>query len=384
MRKIAILAASIMVIAVMLAVASTALAAVPHGSYGTGNATGTNQTDLCLTCHDVHNAAGDYVLMRESTVTAVCGTCHVVYGDATGAVPSWTEPPCTRATGDTSSGCTTDLNTRSPEAGVSPSAAYKNLTPISGHRLGMGTDAIPASSSTLKVIRSADYEEGEIYDHNLASSLGATNGLYCASCHTPHGSLTGRDTDGDTYADIATPSATWNTSGTAITSEFFSGDQLVDDDSPGGVQPLHRHAAYPQWLLSSNPNHNSPRSAAVEVYTDSNSNGKYDVGEPFTDNIIPNGLRDSMMAPTNPVKGRDEFCLRCHDKQWNGTEFEGHALGEGTGGNNHPPLCMSCHGPAMATNTGTNDFPHTSTNYKIVSKDHDGLCLGCHSNGRLP
>ena len=47
-----------------------------------------------------------------------------------------------------------------------------------------------------------------------------------------------------------------------------------------------------------------------------------------------------MMAPVDPVAGRDEFCLRCHDKQWNGTEFEGHFLGEGTGGNNHPPLCM--------------------------------------------
>ena len=46
MRKIAILAAIVMVIAVMLAVASTALAVAPHGSYGTGNATGDNQTDL--------------------------------------------------------------------------------------------------------------------------------------------------------------------------------------------------------------------------------------------------------------------------------------------------------------------------------------------------
>ena len=87
------------------------------------------KTDLCLSCHDVHNAQGDYVLMRESTVTAVCGTCHVVYGAATGTTPSWTEPPCTRAPGDTSSGCTADLNDYNAEAGVSPSAAYKNLTP---------------------------------------------------------------------------------------------------------------------------------------------------------------------------------------------------------------------------------------------------------------
>jgi predicted CXXCH cytochrome family protein len=383
----------------------------PHGSYGTGNAGGSAKTDYCLTCHDVHNAAGDYVLMRESTVTNVCGTCHMLYGNDTGSSPTWTEPPCDRAPGSTSSGCTADLNTSSPEATVSPSAAYKNTNSASGHRLGLGNDTIPASSNSLKVIRSEDYEEGEIYDHNAASSLSATSGLYCASCHTPHGSITGRDfpacpdpdgagpevapangpaCDADTDKDIPTPTAVYASGGTGvITGEFFSGDQLVVDDS--GAE--HPHRAYPQWLASSNPNHLSARVQTGEA--DGDADGVFcEATDGFVaaddqygtapGTIIPNGLCDKMMDPVDPVQSRDEFCLRCHDRQWNGHGFEGAFEGEGTGGNNHPPLCMSCHGPAMETNTGTNDFPHTSENYKILSKNHDGLCLGCHSTGRLP
>src|SRR3972149_8153832 len=45
---------------------------IPHGGYSVS-------TDACLQCHDVHEAAGDYVLMRWSTVTNVCGTCHGIY-----------------------------------------------------------------------------------------------------------------------------------------------------------------------------------------------------------------------------------------------------------------------------------------------------------------
>jgi hypothetical protein len=255
------------------------------------------------------------------------------------------------------------------------------------------------------VIRSEDYEEGEIYDHNPASSLSATNGLYCASCHTPHGSIMGRDfpacadgavtgpgCDADTDKDIPTPTGVYNSSG-VLTGEFFSGDQLVADDS--GAQ--HPHRAYPQWLISSNPNHLSAREQIGEA--DADADGVYcEATDGFTaanDTIIPNGLCDKMMAPVDPVDSRDEFCVRCHNLQWSAesvftdkgllamgegvSEGEGHSLSP-----NHPPLCMSCHGPANAYNTGTNDFPHTSDNYKILAKDHDGLCLGCHSNGRLP
>ena len=138
------------------------------------------------------------------------------------------------------------------------------------------------------MIRSEDYEEGEIYDHDAASSLGATGGLYCASCHTPHGSITGRNTDGVGEADIPTPTGVYSSTG-VLTGEFFSGDQLVADDTAAS----HPHGAYPQWLMSSNPNHLSARAAVAEAETDPNANDKYDIGEPFRDKIIPNGLCDS-------------------------------------------------------------------------------------------
>src|SRR3972149_9442224 len=45
---------------------------IPQGGYSA-------LTDACLQCHDVHESAGDYVLLRWRTVTDVCGSCHFLY-----------------------------------------------------------------------------------------------------------------------------------------------------------------------------------------------------------------------------------------------------------------------------------------------------------------
>src|SRR3990172_7735678 len=62
--------------ALTLMSAGVALAAtgtnIPHGGYSVS-------TDACLQCHDVHEATGDYVLMRWATVVDVCATCHGLY-----------------------------------------------------------------------------------------------------------------------------------------------------------------------------------------------------------------------------------------------------------------------------------------------------------------
>jgi len=135
---------------------------IPHGGYSMA-------TDSCLQCHDMHEAVGDYVLMREATVTDVCATCHTLYQSVpTGAF----DPGFSGA----------------PAAEVPGLAAYN--IPISdrlthpGHRLGLGNNYIPGGSGTLTAIQYLSYPATV-----TATTFTATRGLYCASCHSPHGSL---------------------------------------------------------------------------------------------------------------------------------------------------------------------------------------------------
>jgi predicted CXXCH cytochrome family protein len=371
MKKVAILAASIMVIALMMAFATTAFAAVPHGGYGTGNAPAAAQTDLCLSCHDIHQAAGDYALMREATVTETCQTCHGLFGDPAPATATWTETPFDL-----------DADGDSAEASVSPTTAYENTgaARVSGHRLGAsddvynlnaGSDYIPGSTLSLKVMDSLAYEEGDIYEGESVTAYAATNGLYCASCHTPHGSVGGTDTDADGEIDSPIPVNNYNTAG-VVTSQAYFGDQLVIDDDSS-----HPKNVKAEKLISSNPNHLNERSLKTELAD--NGDAIRDPGE-----LIPNGMIDKFMTVDEPATTYNNWCLSCHDKQWNGSEWEGTEMhGNPVGGNNHPPLCVSCHS-ASGGNKGVKDFPHTSGNQKLLSKDHDGICLGCHSSNRLP
>lgn len=78
--------AFVLTIAFVLAFTATAFATtLTHSGYN-------SWTDYCTACHDVHEAAGDYVLTREATVTAVCGTCHGLFGAPAPSGVSWTSP----------------------------------------------------------------------------------------------------------------------------------------------------------------------------------------------------------------------------------------------------------------------------------------------------
>lgn len=384
MKKIAILAASIMVIALMMAFATTAFAAVPHGGYGTGNAPAAAQTDLCLSCHDIHQAAGDYALMREATVTETCQTCHGLFGAPAPTSATWTETPFDL-----------DADGNSAEASVSPTTAYENTgaARVSGHRLGAASDAynenagsdyIPGSTLSLKVMDSLVYDEGDIYEGESVTAYAATNGLYCASCHTPHGSVGGVDTNGNGVTDSPIPVNNYNSAGTAVTSQAYYGDQLITEEMSHTGVLLEKVRAIK--LVSSNPNHLNERSLKREA-TANGVNCPADanaVTVPGDDMLIDNNLCDKFMTVDEPATTFNNWCLSCHDKQWNGSEWEGTEMhGNPVGGNNHPPLCVSCHS-SSGGNKGVKDFPHTSGNQKLLSKDHDGICLGCHSSNRLP
>jgi hypothetical protein len=166
-----------------------------------------------------------------------------------------------------------------------------------------------------------------------------------------------------------------------LTSQQYYGDQLVIDDKLSG----HPKNVAATKLISSNPNHLLGRSLKRESAADgvacAADASAVTVGD---DALINNGLCDKFMSVDEPPTTYNNWCLTCHDKQWNGSLWEGNEMhGSQEGGNNHPPLCVSCHS-SSGGNKGVKDFPHTSGNVKLLSKDHDGICLGCHSSGRLP
>jgi predicted CXXCH cytochrome family protein len=177
MRKSALAVVALAMLGVVL-LAAPALAAdgntIPHGGYSTA-------TDACLQCHDIHESAGDYVLMRGATMTATCATCHSIYlADPTGAY---------------------DPGYSGTEATVSTKRAYVVDSALAeshaGHRLGLGTGTyvfadgitgdgsyIPGGTQALTAIRYLAYP-----DTDSALAYTATDGLSCASCHAPHGTF---------------------------------------------------------------------------------------------------------------------------------------------------------------------------------------------------
>lgn len=284
MRRIAILAAIVLPVVLILAFTATASAQVaPHSGYNTG----VNGTDFCVNCHDIHEANGSYVLTREATVTATCGTCHGLFGAPAPSSVNWSNAPM-------------DFAGTNPTASTKTAYEVSNLADdnVPGHSLGVmyggavvrADNSIPGGTDTLKIMISGQYGGFNlgIYTGTAATGNAGTQGLYCASCHTPHG-----------------------------------------DSNAGGWGNMIAGTK----LLSSKPNH-------------------YDGANP---------------APTD----EREFCLACHDKR----------SSDNPAYHNHPDTyCLTCHG----NKAGESDFPHTSSNKRLLTQEPDALCVMCHQAGQLP
>ena len=306
---------------------------IPHGGYDMN-------TDACLQCHDVHESTGDYVLTRWNTVTNTCGSCHFLYADdpvgAGGSAPNMANPGA-YATGQIVAGSVVAYNPGYPGDAtrtVSPTitdaidnsigsrisaydVTFAGADAYPGHRLGMGDgprtyvdgmtrsgNYIPGGWSELTAIARAAYPNTV-----PATSFTGTNGLFCTSCHTPHGDF---------------------------------GQMLLDSS---GNPVTSKRGVYN--MLSSKPNHIiNPLSI-----DDWNSQG----GEWCKACHQKRGPEAQ-----NPVTGEiyhnhpDSYCLNCHGN-YVGTK----ATDPGTGNNDFPhttqmvnilslepdALCITCHAP---------------------------------------
>ncbi len=413
----------------------------PHGNYSMADASqyytgNTTPTDFCLQCHMVHDAEGDYALMREQSVTQTCATCHNVFGHS--PTGQWTRPRLVTQTLDG------DIHPTTSNFG-----AYKNELANSGggpnseHGLGVILDSsgnvVPGAetragavdiagecdtnasrggtsdggnptncSNLLKVISPASYAAGltnfgvnagqPIYSGQEANQFAATNGLYCASCHSVHGSIEANPTTMTSFqscyitsdgkyvavgADTPLPNGATLTSCPTSTLGSF-GKQLVSTTGLGSSTKGYPHVVFPDRLLSNMPNHS--------LYQPLNN----DTDKTDTLNTSWNGKPYDGTANTNkylprPVHTYNEFCMTCHtmknDTSAADVSVNGTNSADPSQPHNHPPLCVSCHGqPAAGTYGGpgnpngyVNDFPHSSGNEKFLLYNSDKLCLGCHS-----
>lgn len=312
-RKLVLIAT---VVSIVLAFASVANAAdantIPHGGYS-------ESTNSCLSCHDIHEAAGDYVLMREATVTETCGTCHTLY----------TNEPLT----DPYIGGGDD-----PYPGLTPGTASDlraynideaDRLDAGGHKLSQGDDPnivfadeevsdgnyIPGGTSTLTALTTGT---GGTVD---ATTFTATEGLFCASCHTPHG-LFGR------------------------VLRNGAGEPASDK------------------LLSSNPNHTATDVTGVEDW--------YADGGQWCASCHDK-RRNTADAEGNTHNNHpDTYCLTCH-ANYSGIVQE-----------DDPDLYADWPAEADFADGAASDFPHTSPVENLLAAAPDELCITCHTDGSLP
>jgi len=168
-----------------------------HGGYS-------SLTNKCLSCHDIHTDANplepdsDYVLLRWPTVVDTCGSCHSLYLGSPGPDGLYGEYPY--AAMFSGIGAT-----------ASDRRAYKtnaiNQDTHNGHRMLQGGDYIIGGSESLTALDiwnlgvpgGGNYSLWSPYNPDepntkSPAAFAATDGLYCASCHSLHADF-GRQLD---------------------------------------------------------------------------------------------------------------------------------------------------------------------------------------------
>jgi len=319
----------------------------PHSGYS-------STTDYCLQCHKVHFAPDPgYALLANSSVTSTCKTCHALFGgSATGAI----NPGFPGTEGTASLRSAYDLTSPTADHAVGSSTVpYSTLATITDANWvygGFGADVNGASTK---------WTTADAAGAGTASDLGG--GLYCGSCHTPHGDF-GQVINSRYFRTTANSASltsvqVWQNdaaymSGTTVkylhqgTDGVWEGctatggggtcADLTATDSEGQTVYLYGYK-----LLSAYPNHSwtqGPESWGLDSYSHDQA----------------------------------RWCGRCHDK----------ALPSLFGGtfHSHPTGCTACHGNP-SDNTSF-DFPHTSTFSKFLKSYPDALCISCHTSGSLP
>lgn len=256
------------------------------------------------------------------------------------------------------------------------SNALAQVSPFNGH-----------NASTDFCIQCHDVHESR-GDYQLTRE--ATVTATCATCH-------------GLFGDMAPPFANWSDSPTNFTGmEPTASTMLAYEISTSGMTAAEMDAipGHTLGIMSGNTvvrelDSIPGGSATLKVMTSGQYGGLSDglyVGEPVTSFNSTKGLYCASCHTAHDTIGQlisgpgllsskpnhsDTFatdtlgfCVTCHDRRDNvGIE------------RNHPATyCLTCH----ANQAGESDFPHTSSNQKLLIMEPDSLCILCHTAGTLP
>lgn len=347
----------------------------PHGDYSTA-------TDFCLQCHRVHSSDTPYALLQAPNVQDVCASCHTI-SDTTDA-------------GVTAPGIYTNPGfSDETVATTAHYAVFKNASPTSGHFYGATKipDSVSISLGYLH-LNTTSYE---------SVGYGSTepDGLYCGSCHTPHGDFSANIWSGWDAAQFS-QNYGYNADGSA----YGAGNNWTYN-IPGGALPLTTA------LLIRNPGHQG----GID-------NPSTNPNIPIT-NDYPVSRNWQQTTPGWTDDNLSNFCVGCHN-------VNGGVYSDSQGHPTHPLQailspdnagistvyssiygaydsisngCTDCHGSSIPNPPGvaygglnvgyflaypslsqgynlqsTWDFPHTSTNPDLLQAYPDGICLSCHGH----
>ena len=315
----------------------------PHGGYS-------SSSNFCLQCHDVHDADGEYALLWKSSVTDTCATCHGYMGNAeTGT----RDPLGTGTIGTASVRTVYDSAAPGSEHGIGSANSPDGVTMMEGEWSYGWTSGGPASGTA-----DSDTPAG------AGTAAAGSGGLYCGSCHTPHG---------ESGQAINTKKVWTRTSSTGAQTLMNWANDTPIWAGGGSVKYLWLDAG--QWKLCTSTGGGAPCTDATVV--DSEGQTVYLYGYKLL-SMYPNFSYGTPRSWNADYRGRDavSWCGECHpdrvDAAFGGTPH------------NHPTSCTACHGNPNADTT-SKDFPHTSTVGDLLKDYPDALCVTCHlSNRSLP
>ncbi|GBC86346.1 hypothetical protein HRbin12_00333 [bacterium HR12] len=221
-------------------------------------------------------------------------------------------------------------------------------------------------------------------------------GLYCASCHTPHGDF-GQLVNAEKVL-TTDASGAWSTVQTVEWKE----NTIIWWDPPGPTSWkrvfLHRDTDPAAWEVCDLDQGGSVGNDGV-VQTVTPVAGDVDtvpVGSCYYAQVTDT---DGQKVSLYGYKLLSEFPNHTYSapKSW-GTDKYNHDVAKWCGAchvsrvpsefggtmHNHPTGCTTCHGNPSGTAAGTGDFPHTSTNGAFLIQYPDALCTSCHVADSLP
>lgn len=357
----------------------------PHGGYSA-------TTNYCLQCHSAHAATADYALLAASTVTATCNTCHGLPA-LSSATPTGARQPLEPA------------NPAVPGTASSRPAYTVTVGREAAHNIGATSS--PGDPGVVMTLSEWAYgpwrtppggpPPGTRDATTPASSKAATGGgLYCASCHAPHGEfgqlinarrVQTTDATGE-WATVQTVSWApgtiiwWDPPGPPTWKRVFL--HLDTDPAAWAVCDLNEGG-----VVGNNGTVQTvtPVPGAVDTVpvgacawaqvTDTDSQTVSLYGYKLL-SMYPNHTYASPKSWGTAMRARDmtQWCGACHPSKVP-REFGGTM-------HNHPTGCLACHGNPAGTPMGTGDFPHTSTGREFLIRYPDALCITCHTSGSLP